>query len=161
MRQDLFFGKKKAAGSPSPVELYKRCLELAPQIKNMVADAEMQGDIKMASDWSYSASSYAGPNFRLVGDAGCFIDPYFSSGVHLALTSGLSAAMTIQAIRRGEVDELTSAKWHSRKMSEGYTRFLLIVMVVLRQVRKGDQDLLSEEGENGFEKAFGFIQPGL
>ncbi|KAJ5701353.1 hypothetical protein N7488_008901 [Penicillium malachiteum] len=91
-------------------------------------------DFKAASDWSYSASTYAGPNFRLVGDAGCFIDPYFSSGVHLALSSALSAAMRIQAVRRGEVSKYEGAKWHSTKTAEGYSRFLLVVMTALKQI---------------------------
>ena len=161
MRQDLFFGKKKEAGGPSSVEHYKNCLELAPQILKLLENAETVSDVKQASDWSYSASAYAGPHYRLAGDAGCFIDPYFSSGVHLALASGLSAAMTIQAARRGDCSEFSAAKWHSNKVTEGYTRFLLIVMTVLRQLRKQDQALLSGEDEKGFDTAFGFIQPGL
>ena len=161
MRQDLFFAKKKLTGSPSSVEHYKECLKLAPQIVKLLEEAETASDIKQASDWSYSASAYAGPHFRLAGDAGCFIDPYFSSGVHLALASGLSAAMTIQAARRGDCNEFSAAKWHSNKVTEGYTRFLLVVMTVLRQLRQQNQALLSSEDESGFDTAFGFIQPGM
>jgi len=160
MRQDFFFTKKKLAGSPSSLELYKECLELAPQISKLVEKAEIVADVKMASDWSYSASAYAGPHYRLAGDAGCFIDPYFSSGVHLALASGLSAAMTIQAVRRCECNEFSAAKWHSSKVTEGYTRFLVIVMAVLRQLRKQEQSVLGDADESGFDSAFGFIQPG-
>ena len=93
LRQDLSVARKRALGSPSPAELYKHCLALAPDISARLAQAELiSPTIKTGSDWSYSASAYAGPNFRLVGDAGCFIDPYFSSGVHLALAGGLTAA---------------------------------------------------------------------
>ena len=161
MRQDLFFGKKKLAGYPSSVDHYKECLKLAPQILKLLEKAETVSDIKQASDWSYSASAYAGPHFRLAGDAGCFIDPYFSSGVHLALASGLSAAMTIQAARKGDCTEFSAAKWHSNKVTEGYTRFLLIVMTVLRQLRQQERSLLGSDDEQGFDTAFGFIQPGM
>lgn len=161
MRQDFFFAKKKAAGSPSGVDLYKECLKLAPQISKLLEKAEIVADVKTASDWSYSAAAYAGPHFRLAGDAGCFIDPYFSSGVHLALASGLSAAMTIQAVRKGDCNEFSAAKWHSNKVTEGYTRFLLIVMTVLRQLRKQEQNLLGDANEESFDSAFGFIQPGM
>lgn len=161
MRQDLFFAKKKAVGSPGSLELYKECLKLAPLILKLLEDAKIVSDIRQASDWSYSASTYAGPNYRVAGDAGCFIDPYFSSGVHLAFASGLSAALTIQAVRRGECNELTAAKWHTTKVTEGYTRFLLVVMTVLRQLRKQEQSLLGDENETGFETAFKFIQPGM
>ena len=43
-------------------------------------------------DWSYRAKSFAGPAHCLVGDAACFIDPLFSTGVHLALTGAHFAA---------------------------------------------------------------------
>lgn len=160
MRQDIFFAKKKAAGSPPPEELYRNCLKLAPQINELLKNGSISADVKMASDWSYNASAYAGPNFRLVGDAGCFIDPYFSSGVHLALSSALSAATTIQAARRGDCSEKTAAKWHTSKVTEGYTRFLLVVMICLRQLRKPNHSILSGEEDDGYDEAFGQIQPG-
>ncbi|KAL8792397.1 MAG: hypothetical protein Q9195_005011 [Heterodermia aff. obscurata] len=159
MRQDLFFAKKKAMNSASTLELYKGLLNLAPLILKLLEEAEPVSNVRQASDWSYSASTYAGPNYRIAGDAGCFIDPYFSSGVHLAFASGLSAALTIQAVRKGECGELTAAKWHTTKVSEGYTRFLLVVMTVLRQLRKQEQSLLGDQNETGFESAFKSIQP--
>ncbi|KAK3378643.1 hypothetical protein B0T24DRAFT_520866 [Lasiosphaeria ovina] len=159
MRQDLSLARKQALGSPSMEEFYRECLTLCPMIHERLAGAELVSNIKAASDWSYSASSYAGPNFRIVGDAGCFIDPYFSSGVHLAVASALSAAMTIQAARRGDCSEFEAAKWHSEKVAEGYTRFLLVVMTTLRQIRKGTEPVLSDFDEDGFDKAFGFFQP--
>ncbi|KAH8693296.1 hypothetical protein BGW36DRAFT_347758 [Talaromyces proteolyticus] len=160
MRQDLSLARKKALGSPSMVDFYKDCLTLSPEIHARLADAELVSpSIKSASDWSYSASAYAGPNFRLVGDAGCFIDPYFSSGVHLALAGALSAAMTIQASRKGDCSEFEAAKWHSVKVAESYSRFLLVVMTALRQIRKGDEPVLTDFDEDGFDRAFGFFRP--
>ena len=69
MRQDIFFGKKKLAGSPSSVEHHKECIKLAPQILKLLEQAETVSEIKQASDWSYSAPAYAGPHYRPVGDA--------------------------------------------------------------------------------------------
>jgi hypothetical protein len=43
-------------------------------------------------DWSYTAGKMYGPGYILAGDAACFVDPLFSSGVHLALMSGVLAA---------------------------------------------------------------------
>lgn len=161
MRQDIFFAKKKKLGSPPAEELYRECLKLTPQISELLKNGEISSDIKMASDWSYNASAYSGPHFRMIGDAGCFIDPYFSSGVHLALSSGLAAALTIQASRKGECSEFTAAKWHSSKVREGYTRFLVVVMICLRQLRKPDHSILSGEDVDNYDAAFAAIQPGL
>ena len=56
---------------------YLSALELAPGVKQLLgADGvmlrgESESDtVRTASDYSYSASCYAGQNFRIVGDAG-------------------------------------------------------------------------------------------
>ena len=51
-------------------------------------------------DWSWCASAMTGPGFVLVGDAACFIDPLFSTGVHLAVSGAhLAAAYVATALR--------------------------------------------------------------
>lgn len=160
MRQDMSIARKKAMGSPTGTEYYKECLKLAPHAVTILGNkAELVTEIKQASDWSYSASHYASPYVRIVGDAGCFIDPYFSSGVHLGLAGGLSAAMTIRASQKGECDELTAAGWHSTKIAEGYTRFLLVVMSAMKQIRKQDEPVLSDWDDDGFDVAFDAFRP--
>ncbi|KAI4168591.1 MAG: hypothetical protein LQ343_006255 [Gyalolechia ehrenbergii] len=157
--QDIATAKKKAMGSPSSQEFYEESLKLAPKIRSILSGGELSTKINSASDWSYSAGCYAAPNVRIVGDAGCFIDPYFSSGVHLALSSALSAAVTIRAAMRGDCSEYDAMKWHSSKVSEGYTRFLLVVLIALKQIRKQEQPILSDWDEEGFEKAFAYFRP--
>lgn len=161
MRQDLSIEKKKALGSPSGPEFYKECLKLAPNALKILGKGELSTEIKQASDWSYSASAYSSPYVRIAGDAGCFIDPYFSSGVHLAYASGLSAAMTICAAMNGDCDELSAAKWHSTKVAEGYTRFLLVVMSAMKQIRGGDEPILSDWDDDGFDTAFDAFRPSM
>lgn len=157
--QDLAVDKKRALGSPSSQEFYLESLKLAPEIREILSKGELSSDVNSASDWSYNASCYATPHIRLVGDAGCFIDPHFSSGVHLALAGALSAAVTIRASMKGDCSEHTAMKWHSKKVSEGYTRFLLVVMSALKQIRKQELNILSDWDENGFDTAFSFFRP--
>lgn len=159
--QELAMTKKKAMESPSTQGFYHESVKLAPGVGEMLASAQLVTGIKSASDWSYSASTYATPNLRIVGDAGCFIDPYFSSGVHLALTGALSAATTIRAAMRGDCDEKAAIKWHSSKVSEGYTRFLLVVLSALKQIRQQDKPILSDWDEDGFETAFAHFRPSM
>lgn len=146
-------------GFPSSKDFYLDCLQGAKGVLEVLGDGELVSEIRNASDWSYSASAYASPHVRVAGDAGCFIDPYFSSGVHLAFASGLSAATTICAARRGDCDEATAAKWHSNKVAEGYTRFLLVVISALKQIREADEPVLSDFDEEGFDRAFAFFRP--
>jgi flavine halogenase len=108
----------------------------------MVRDEAEFAAIRTACDYSYSASSYAGENYRIVGDAAgkfycacisscwsdrnfvmaAFIDPFFSSGVHLALTSGLAAAASIASSIRGDCSESDAAEWHTQRVGISYTR---------------------------------------
>lgn len=96
--------------------------------------------VRSAADFSYSAPQYAGDSIRIVGDAGgtwnvrnlcddtfltrtiAFIDPLFSSGVHLAMTSALSAAASICASIRGDCSETAAAAWYTRRFTLSYTR---------------------------------------
>ncbi|KAL4764122.1 NAD(P)/FAD-dependent oxidoreductase [Aspergillus foveolatus] len=106
------------------------------------------------------ASEYAGPHLRIAGDAGCFIDPLFSSGVHLAMNGGLSAALTICASIRGHCTEDAAIKWHTQKVTEGYTRFLMVVKSSLDQVHGCDEYILNDiEEPAGFDIAFEYFKP--
>lgn len=51
-----------------------------------------------------------------------FIDPFFSSGVHLAMTGAMSAAATIAASIRGDCEEREAAAYHSKRVAISYTR---------------------------------------
>lgn len=68
--------------SYSLIDFYRHQLAHAPHLSELLKDATMTnssssedaastvGLVKAASDFSYSASAYAGDHFRLAGDAG-------------------------------------------------------------------------------------------
>ncbi|KXN81056.1 Tryptophan 2-halogenase [Leucoagaricus sp. SymC.cos] len=101
----------------------------ATKIKSFISQGtlmEYSGTkIRTASDYSYSGSSYAGLNYRIVGDAGAFIDPFFSSGVHLAISGGLSAAATIAAAMHSECTAAQAADWHNQRVATSYMRYTM------------------------------------
>ena len=76
------------------------------------------------------------------------------------MTSGLSAATTIAASIRGDVDETTAAQWHTSKVREGYARFLLVVLSAYKQMMHQDEPILSDFNEDNFDRAFSFFRPG-
>ncbi|KAK8054752.1 hypothetical protein PG994_009819 [Apiospora phragmitis] len=159
MNQEIATQKKKEAQLDTTGH-YHESLKLAPALGQLIGDkGKLVSTVKAASDYSYSASAYAFPHARIVGDAGCFIDPYFSSGVHLALTGGLSAAATIAAALRGDCDEAAAADWHSKKVADAYTRFLLVVLSAYQQIRHQEEPVLSDFGEDNFDRAFSFFRP--
>ncbi len=69
----------------------------APRTAEMLKCAHMVDGPEVVRDWSYRCTTLYGPGHILVGDAGCFIDPLFSSGVHLALTSATLAAAAVSS----------------------------------------------------------------
>ncbi len=83
----------------------------APRSATMVGDARMDSPPKAVRDWSYSASSMTGPGWILVGDAACFVDPLFSTGVHLAMTAAhIGAAYVVSALSDPDyADEASTA----------------------------------------------------
>ncbi|KAI9039370.1 uncharacterized protein KD926_009513 [Aspergillus affinis] len=159
MNQASYAERKRQTGLLYSTDLYTKIIQEAPTTSSLVANARLISEVKSASDWSYSASAYASPYLRIAGDAGCFIDPFFSSGVHLAMLGGLSAAVTICASMRGDCDEDASVKWHTDKVSEAYTRFLLVVMVVLKQIENREEPVIHDWDEKSFDRAFALFRP--
>ena len=71
----------------------------ATRTHTLLVGAERRQGLKAVRDWSYCATSMVGDDFVLVGDAACFIDPLFSTGVHLAVTGAhLAAAYVTTAL---------------------------------------------------------------
>lgn len=162
IKQHLVAPKKKASGALGTTDFYKQTLKETPIIAGLLENAELVSEeLRTASDWSYSASEYASPNIRIAGDAGCFIDPLYSSGVHLAVNSGLSAAVTISAVMKGHCTEEEAMLWHTHKVAEGYTRFLLVVTSSLDQIYGREDHILSEMDDPGFDDAFEHFKPGM
>ena len=79
-------------------------LAQAPYTAGLLASARQVSGPHIVKDWSYACDKLAGDGYVLAGDAACFIDPLFSSGVHLALMSGvLAAAYATTALRNPEM----------------------------------------------------------
>ncbi|KAJ3931130.1 MAG: FAD binding domain-containing protein [Lentinula lateritia] len=143
-------------GSDSEHEIH---VPIEEEILHQQAKLE-PGSVRSASDFSYSAPNYAGKGFRIVGDAGAFIDPFFSSGIHLAFTGALSAAATICASRRGNCTEVEAAMWHTKRVAVSYTRFQVVVLSAYKQMRAQSVDVLSDVDEDNFDRAFTYLRPG-
>jgi len=157
--------KRKNDGVTSTLKQhYLDCLHLSPGLIDLLGDAKLVEDgpcpvIQSASDFSYNAPSYSGDHYRLIGDAAAFIDPFFSSGVHLALTGGLAAAVTIASSIRDEYSEIEVCKYHDAKIGVAYTRFLIVVMSAYKQMRAQDHPVLANFEEETFDRAFDVFKP--
>jgi len=83
MDQTIATSKKGAARSKDPdwtlEDHYLEQLQLLPGVRDLLGEGQLiDGSITSTSDYSYSPERYSGDHYRLVGDAGAFIDPFFS-----------------------------------------------------------------------------------
>ena len=62
-------------------------------------------EVRVRKDYSYCNTGFWKPGLALVGDAACFVDPVFSSGVHLATYSALLAARSINSCLEQRLEE--------------------------------------------------------
>ncbi|KAK0199426.1 putative halogenase [Desarmillaria ectypa] len=140
-------------------DCYMSDLQLAPGLIQLLGNGEFEGKLMSAGDYSYHASEYAGSHFRIAGDAGAFIDPFFSSGIHLAFTGGLSAASTIAASIRGHCTEAEASEFHTSKITTAFTRFLFVVLGIYKQIRSQDTEVLYEADEESLDRAILSFRP--
>ncbi len=104
--------KREAAAKVQgdPEAAYAALIGECPMIAENLSDARRAGQppydrLRVRKDYSYDRTVLFGPGMVLVGDAACFIDPVFSSGVHLATYSALLAARSVNSVLAGDLDE--------------------------------------------------------
>ena len=78
-----------------PDEVFEDAVRNTPAVQMRFDKAEPLGTPQVAVDFSYRNKSLVSPRVVRVGDAAGFIDPVFSSGVMLAMTSGRDGAKVV------------------------------------------------------------------
>ena len=102
---------------------FRTQLAQAPRTAAMLRAAEREAGPFVVRDWSYRSERLVGDGYILVGDAACFVDPLFSSGVHLAMSSGvLAAAYVTSALRDPSLRE-AAAETYTELYTTQYEHF--------------------------------------
>ncbi|MEU7769393.1 tryptophan 7-halogenase [Nocardia sp. NPDC049190] len=78
--------------------------------------------LRVRKDYSYHHTELWCPGMALVGDAGLFVDPVISTGVHLATYGGLMAARAVNTALAGELDEVTCFDEYEARIRHEYER---------------------------------------
>lgn len=106
-------------GSGDPQAVFEQELRGCPALIPRLQDARQVRPVLVVRDYSYRVSRMAGDGWVLVGDAGGFIDPIYSTGVFLALKSGEMASDCIcNALSRNAIDYPTLGEFEP-KLREG------------------------------------------
>jgi len=91
----------KEAGLP-PEGLLDRAVRSCPAAWERMRAARRVSPVYAESDYSYECKEVAGDGYLLLGDAAAFIDPIFSTGVWLAMSSGELAADALHRALGGD-----------------------------------------------------------
>ena len=80
----------------------RQCVAEEPDLARTLANAEWNSEVQQISGYSANVKSLYGKHFALLGNAGEFLDPVFSSGVTIAFKSAELAASLLIRQQQGE-----------------------------------------------------------
>jgi len=113
-----------------PEEFFQRTINMAPEVAERMKDATLAGEVSATGNFTYSSSRMygkPGENYLLIGDAYAFIDPVFSSGVHIAMSGAVSAAETIDACLMNPENNQNLLKQYRSKIDDALKTFSWLI----------------------------------
>ena len=120
-------GSQLRAQQGDAAELLEHAIDRCRPARERMRSAVRVTDPRTTSDWTYSCRHLAGDGYLIVGDAGEFVDPVFSSGVLLAMSSGEFAADLLDdALRRNDLSRRRFMPFERRvrRHVAGYSRMV-------------------------------------
>jgi len=96
-------------------ETIKSC----PEVFDRMQNATMDGKARCTGNFSYLSSKMHGDKFILIGDAFAFVDPVFSSGVYIAMSSACIASDAVDTYLRNPKEGRRLLKKHEKTVGNG------------------------------------------
>ena len=100
-------------------EFFHATLAMCRPLAERLEGAQLVAGVEATGNYSYECSLSHGQNFLMVGDAYAFVDPMFSSGVMLAMNSGLVGAKAVDTCLRDPARGAAALKQYHRMMHHG------------------------------------------
>ncbi len=88
--------------SGSSEQILKECLEQDETLSQLLKNSKIVNQVNQINGYAADVNSLVGKNYALLGNAGEFLDPVFSSGVTIAVKSADLAASLLIKQRNGE-----------------------------------------------------------
>lgn len=96
----------------SPEQMLQEAIADTPAVAALMKAATREWPVRVERDFSYASKAYAGDRWLLAGDAGSFLDPVFSTGVSIAMESGIEAAAELdRALASGRFERSAFARF--------------------------------------------------
>ncbi len=113
---------KTRSPGETPDALLRRAISESPAATRLLAGSEQLWPGRAAADFSFRVKRMSGPGWLAIGDAGGFIDPLFSTGVHIATYGGRSAADAICSTDPADPDRFVAWEKTLRSGAELFIR---------------------------------------
>jgi len=94
-------------------------IKLCPEVYERMKDSTMDGNARGTGNFSYLSTKMHGDKYIMVGDSYAFVDPVFSSGVFIAMSSACNASDAVDAYLRDPKEGQRLLKKHEKYVSEG------------------------------------------
>jgi flavin-dependent dehydrogenase len=108
----------------SPEQAFEECVRKQPQVYDRIAEAKRFTPVRATADFSYRTRKMFGDRWLVAGDAAGFIDPVFSSGVHIAVYSGEQAGVAVQTAWKSPRARLSAFRRYQRLVEERLATYL-------------------------------------
>lgn len=126
----------KTRGQRSVEQFFMDNVALSPELAQRLGQARLISPVEATGNFSYQSASNHGTNYLMLGDAFAFIDPVFSSGVWLAMNSGVLGAETIDTCLRHPAQAARALKRFDRLMRRGPKAFSWFIYRVTNPIMR-------------------------
>ena len=116
----------KTRGERSLRQFLMDGIAMCPALAERLKVATLVNEVEATGNFSYVSERNHGPNYLMLGDAYAFIDPVFSSGVLLAMNSGVIGADAIDTCLQRPA-EAGAALATFRQADEAWPEGILVV----------------------------------
>ena len=126
----------KTIGERSLEQFLMDGIAMCPALAERMKEVTLVNKVEATGNFSYVSERNHGANYLLLGDAYAFIDPVFSSGVLLAMNSGVLGAEAIDTCLRKPAEAAAALKRFDALMKHGPKEFSWFIYRVTNPIMR-------------------------
>ncbi len=139
-----FRGERTSVGVVCRSEVFKggadladyldRSLSAGSHLRELMAGAERLQEVSVISNYSHHCDTYVGDRWIMVGDAAAFLDPIFSSGVHVSMMSAKLASKVVLDCMKTDASLAADGRGpaYQAELQKGVDRFHSLISLFYR-----------------------------
>lgn len=126
----------KTKGTRSLQQFLMDSIATCPALAMRLQDAQLVTEVEATGNFSYVSERNHGSNYLLLGDAYAFIDPVFSSGVWMAMNSGVIGAEAVDVCLKNPAAAPAALRRFDTLMKRGPKQFSWFIYRVTNPIMR-------------------------